>query len=73
MTESDWQKIAADLIDGPEAAKIAKISTERLYVLCREGRVPHIKPGQSYVFSRSLVRDWAKKLRKPGRPRSESP
>ena len=47
------------LSTAPEISKqLGSISLDRLYGMCREGLIPHVRVGRSILFSEAAIAAW---------------
>lgn len=55
MMEDRVMQIEIDAITAQEAAELLRVSTWRVYELCREGHLPHVRLGRTVRLSRTAV------------------
>lgn len=48
----------ANLLTVKQVAELLQIGTNRVYDLAREGKIPHLRVGQSYRFSAAVLWGW---------------
>ena len=57
-TEEPSSSPQGDLLRAPEVAAMLDLSTDRVYALARQGRIPNVKIGRSVRFARAAVQQW---------------
>jgi len=57
-TERPSSSPQGDLLRAPEVAELLDLSTDRVYALARQGRIPNVKIGRSVRFARAAVGAW---------------
>lgn len=60
LIESLGERPSEGLMDADQAADYLHMTTNSLYIMVREGKIPHLKAGRRYLFKRETLEQWAK-------------